>query len=205
MLLRRDAGRHDVAVPALRRALALAPGHADAFAQLVHSLQCVCDWEGRDGQFAALAAATRAQLDAGGLPAVQPFHAMAFPFPSDLVLDLSTRYAEHIAAAAAKLGAPALAHPPRAPLRPGQRLRIALVSSDFGDHPLSHLMGSVPRLLAAGGRVEAFCYALSPPDGSEWRSRIEARAACEARACAAGGPLSEPLTFRGPPASRRYR
>lgn len=47
------------------------------------------------------------------------------------------------------------------------------MSSDFGNHPLSHLMGSV-----FGGhdrqRFEVFCYALSPPDKSEWRLRIEA-------------------------------
>lgn len=28
-------------------------------------------------------------------------------------------------------------------VRPGQRLRVAYVSSDFGNHPLSHLMASV--------------------------------------------------------------
>ena len=28
-------------------------------------------------------------------------------------------------------------------LMPGERLRVAYVSSDFGNHPLSHLMGSV--------------------------------------------------------------
>ena len=30
-----------------------------------------------------------------------------------------------------------------AQLMPGERLRVAYVSSDFGNHPLSHLMGSV--------------------------------------------------------------
>lgn len=42
-----------------------------------------------------------------------------------------------------RLGAPRLAHPPAAPLQPGERLRVGYVSSDFGNHPLSHLMGSV--------------------------------------------------------------
>lgn len=54
----------------------------------------------------------------------------------------------------------------------GQRLRVAYVSSDFGNHPLSHLMGSV-FTLHDRSRVEVFCYALSPSDGSEWRQRIE--------------------------------
>jgi protein O-GlcNAc transferase len=44
---------------------------------------------------------------------------------------------------AKRMGVPRLAHPPAEPLRPGQRLRVAYVSSDFGNHPLSHLMGAV--------------------------------------------------------------
>jgi protein O-GlcNAc transferase len=37
-------------------------------------------------------------------------------------------------------------------------------------------MASVPGRLRAGGRVEAFWYATSPPDGSPWRARFEADA-----------------------------
>ena len=44
---------------------------------------------------------------------------------------------------AQRMGVPRLAHPPAEPLRPGQRLRVAYVSSDCGNHPLSHLMGAV--------------------------------------------------------------
>lgn len=49
------------------------------------------------------------------------------------------------------------------------------VSSDFGNHPLSHLMGSVFGMHDRE-HVEVFCYALSPSDGSEWRQRISAEA-----------------------------
>jgi len=38
---------------------------------------------------------------------------------------------------------PRLPHPSATRLGPGERLRIAYVSSDFGNHPLSHLMASV--------------------------------------------------------------
>jgi protein O-GlcNAc transferase len=51
--------------------------------------------------------------------------------------------AEYCLSNAARLGVPRLVHPPAARLAPGQRLRVAYVSSDFGNHPLSHLMGSV--------------------------------------------------------------
>jgi hypothetical protein len=50
----------------------------------------------------------------------------------------------------------------------GGRLRVAFVSSDFGNHPLSHLMQDVFGRLGRGGRIEVFCYALSASDGSTW-------------------------------------
>ncbi len=85
----------------------------------------------------------RRDLAAGRLPPVQPFHAMAYPFSADLALAISVKYAEHCALSAARLGMPPLSHPAPVPLRPGERLRVGYVSSDFGNHPLSHLMGSV--------------------------------------------------------------
>ncbi|CAD7078543.1 unnamed protein product [Hermetia illucens] len=51
------------------------------------------------------------------------------------------------------------------------RLRIGYVSSDFGNHPTSHLMQSVPGLHDRS-RVEIFCYALSPDDGTTFRAKI---------------------------------
>lgn len=53
------------------------------------------------------------------------------------------RYAEYCALTAQRMGMPALQHAPAVPLAPGQRLKIGYVSSDFGNHPLSHLMASV--------------------------------------------------------------
>ena len=39
----------------------------------------------------------------------------------------------------------------------GQRLKIGYVSSDFGNHPTSHLMQSIPGLHNRD-QVEIFCY-----------------------------------------------
>ena len=68
---------------------------------------------------------------------------MAYPFRAELALAISAKYAESCALTAARLSLPPFPHPPAQPLGPGQRLRIAYVSSDFGNHPLSHLMGTV--------------------------------------------------------------
>lgn len=137
------AGRHDEAIVSYRQALSLRSDFPEAFANYVHSLQCVCEWRDRPALFVRLEAEVRRDLAAGRLPSVQPFHAMAYPFPADLALQISAKYAEFCASVAARLALPALAHPPAALLEPGQRLRVGYVSSDFGNHPLSHLMGSV--------------------------------------------------------------
>ncbi len=175
----KDSGRHDEAMAAYHRSLAIRPDFPEAFANLVHSMQCVCDWRDRDALFARLEVEVRRDLAAGKLPSVQPFHAMAYPFPASLALDISRRYAEECRRVAARLAGPnaaPLAHPPATPLPPGARLRVGYVSSDFGNHPLSHLMGSVFGLQKARAGVEAFCYALSPDDGSPWRAKIASEA-----------------------------
>jgi protein O-GlcNAc transferase len=169
----KDAARHDVAISSYRRALALRPDFPEAFANFVHSLQCVCDWTERPALFARLEQEVRRDLAAGRLPSVQPFHAMAYPFSAELALQISIRYAEHCSLAASRIALPRLPHPAAIALAPGQRLRVGYVSSDFGNHPLSHLMGGVFGLHDRS-RVEVFCYALSPSDGSEWRMHIEA-------------------------------
>ncbi|XP_053623562.1 UDP-N-acetylglucosamine--peptide N-acetylglucosaminyltransferase 110 kDa subunit-like isoform X2 [Plodia interpunctella] len=51
------------------------------------------------------------------------------------------------------------------------RLRVGYVSSDFGNHPTSHLMQSIPGLHNQE-KIEVFCYALNPNDGTTFRSKI---------------------------------
>lgn len=73
---------------------------------------------------------------------------------------------------------PPFSHPAPIPIKQEggyERLKIGYVSSDFGNHPLSHLMGSVFGMHNSKN-VEVFCYALSPNDGTEWRQRIQSEA-----------------------------
>ena len=53
----------------------------------------------------------------------------------------------------------------------GGRLKIGYVSSDFGNHPTSHLMQSIPGFHDRS-RVEIFCYSLSADDGTTFRAKI---------------------------------
>ena len=54
----------------------------------------------------------------------------------------------------------------------GGRLRVAYVSSDFCNHPTSHLMQSVPGFHDRSN-VEIFCYTLTPDDNTSFRKKIE--------------------------------
>jgi len=56
-------------------------------------------------------------------------------------------------------------------LRPGERLRIGYVSSDFGNHPTSHLMQSIPGVHNRD-KVEVFCYSLAADDNTTFIQKI---------------------------------
>lgn len=171
----KDAGRHDDAIIAYHFALALNPGYNEAFANLVHSLQCVGDWSQRAELFSSLEGNVNKELDAGALPSVQPFHALSYPFSSNLVLEISKKYALHSLMLAKRMpGAlrEEYPHPNPSRLTSTRKLRVGYVSSDFGDHPLSHLMGSVFGMHSRHENIEAFCYSLSPDDGSQYFARV---------------------------------
>jgi protein O-GlcNAc transferase len=167
----KDAGHHELALSSYRTALSMAPQHATR-AHFVHSLASVCAWDEFHGALACLTAEVRDVLAQGQPSAVQPFHAMGYDLDAQLVLQLTRAYAAQVMAAAAALKLPAFVHAPPQPVRPLMRLRVGFVSSDIGQHPLSHLMGSVFGLMDRS-RIEVFLYALSDPDGSPYRARIE--------------------------------
>ena len=85
---------------------------------------------------------------------------------------LQTRRLRRYAREASRLAhLPAFDHPSIIE-RGDRRLRVGYVSSDFGEHPLSHLMQSVFGMHDKT-RYEVFCYALSDNDGSDHRRKIE--------------------------------
>ncbi|PPD75251.1 hypothetical protein GOBAR_DD27825 [Gossypium barbadense] len=163
----KDSGHVEAAVKSYKQALLLRPDFPEATCNLLHTLQCVCCWEDRDKMFTEVEGIIRRQINMSVLPSVQPFHAIAYPIDPMLALDISRKYAAHCSLIASRFALPPFNHPAPIPIKQdcgNQRLKIGYVSSDFGNHPLSHLMGSV------------FCYALSQNDGTEWRQRIQSEA-----------------------------
>ena len=153
-----------------RGALQVRPDFPEALANLVHTLQFVCDWTDREVMFQRLNEVTQLQLANGDVPSVQPFHAMIYPsVDTATTIRIAKAYAERIAEHITPLQP--RPHPPQ----DGGRLRVGFVSSDFGHHPLSHLMRSVFDMIDRTS-VELFCYALSPDDGTPWRAHIKQHA-----------------------------
>ncbi|KPU79158.1 uncharacterized protein Dana_GF27504 [Drosophila ananassae] len=113
------------------------------------------------------------QLEKNRLPSVHPHHSMLYP--------LTHEYRKAIAARHANLCLEKVHVLHKQPynfskkLSDNGRLRIGYLSSDFGNHPTSHLMQSVPGLHDRS-KVEIFCYALSPDDGTTFRYKISREA-----------------------------
>ena len=93
---------------------------------------------------------------------------MLYPLPHPHRLQIASKHAALCDMKVQSLRLPPFAHPP---LREDVRLKIGYVSSDFGNHPTSHLVASVPK---SHRNVDAYCFALSADDGSSFRRRIAA-------------------------------
>mmetsp|Transcript_34492 Transcript_34492/g.43546 ORF Transcript_34492/g.43546 Transcript_34492/m.43546 type:complete len:954 (-) Transcript_34492:361-3222(-) len=166
----KDGGQIEEAIACYRRALELKPDFPDAFANLVHSLAFICAWETRSTDFAQLSKMLEKQMaGVNVLPSVQPFHALVYPLSLAEMQLISKKYAER-----AKMNVALLDMPPFTfrPKLEGSRIKIGYVSSDFGNHPLSHLMQSVFGLHNKR-KFDVTCYALTPSDQSVWRQKIE--------------------------------
>ncbi|XP_022929788.1 probable UDP-N-acetylglucosamine--peptide N-acetylglucosaminyltransferase SEC [Cucurbita moschata] len=171
----KDSGHVEAAIKSYKQALLLRPEFPEATCNLLHTLRCVCNWEDRDKMFAEVEGIIKRQINMSVLPSVQPFHAIAYPIDPLLALEISRSYASHCLKIASRFSLPSFNHPSPVPIKKNggfERLRVGYVSSDFGNHPLSHLMGSVFGMHNRE-HVEVFCYALSPNDNTEWRQRIQ--------------------------------
>jgi len=169
----KDSGNIPEAIQSYRTALKLKPDFPDAYCNLAHCLQIVCDWTDYSGRMKKIVSIVADQLDKNRLPSVHPHHSMLYP--------LSHHFRKAIAGRHAQLCLEKIQVLHKPPYRfssnvaPDGRLRIGYVSSDFGNHPTSHLMQSIPGVHNRS-RVEIFCYSLSPDDGTTFRQKVSREA-----------------------------
>lgn len=163
----KDSGNIPEAIQSYKTALKLKPDFPDAYCNLAHCLQIICDWTDYEARMKKLVAIIREQLEKNRLPSVHPHHSMLYPLSHDFRKAIAAR---HAALCLEKIQ---VLHKPPYQFKFGKvdRLKVGYVSSDFGNHPTSHLMQSVPGFHDREN-FEIFCYALSPDDGTTFRSKI---------------------------------
>ncbi|XP_065221454.1 UDP-N-acetylglucosamine--peptide N-acetylglucosaminyltransferase 110 kDa subunit isoform X1 [Planococcus citri] len=167
--IHKDSGNIPEAIQSYRTALKLKPDFPDAYCNLAHCLQIVCDWTDYDARMKKLVSIVAEQLEKNRLPSVHPHHSMLYPLTHDYRKAIAARHANLCIEKIQVLHKPTYQFSKE--LAPNGRLRIGYVSSDFGNHPTSHLMQSIPGMHRRQN-VEIFCYALSADDGTTFRSKI---------------------------------
>jgi len=165
----KDSGNIPEAIQSYRTALKLKPDFPDAYCNLAHCLQIVCDWTDYNGRMKKIVSIVADQLDKNRLPSVHPHHSMLYPLSHEFRKAIAGRHAQLCLEKIQVLHKPPYRFSPN--LAPDGRLRIGYVSSDFGNHPTSHLMQSIPGVHNRA-RVEIFCYSLSPDDGTTFRQKV---------------------------------
>lgn len=115
-----------------------------------------------------------ANLPTPTVPTVLPFHTFTYPLSARQIRLISHRNALRVSQTTlTQPWLPPHVFPPPPP--PCPKIKIGYVSSDFNNHPLAHLMQSVFGMHDLS-RFEIYCYATTPSDLSEYRSKIEAEA-----------------------------
>uniref|UniRef100_A0A914DGF5 protein O-GlcNAc transferase n=1 Tax=Acrobeloides nanus TaxID=290746 RepID=A0A914DGF5_9BILA len=169
--IHKDSGNIPEAIQSYSTALKLKTDFPDAFCNLAHCLQIICDWTDYDNRMKKLVAIVEDQLSKKRLPSVHPHHSMLYPLSHAQRMAIAAKHAQLCIEKVQVLHRPPYTYPDRLSVKSGERLRIGYVSSDFGNHPTSHLMQSVPGMHNRD-RVEVFCYALSPNDGTNFRLKL---------------------------------
>jgi len=170
----KDSGNINEAIQSYRTALKLKPEFPDAYCNLAHCLQIICDWSDYKSRMKKLLSIVEDQLSRNRLPSVHPHHTMLYPLSAYQRKAIANRHGNLCVDKVALLHKQPFSHP-RDARSSRSRLRIGYVSSDFCNHPTSHLMQSIPgfhdRL-----KVEIFCYSLTNDDNTSFRKKIEKEA-----------------------------
>jgi len=169
----KDSGNIPEAIQSYRTALKLKPDFPDAYCNLAHCLQIVCDWTDYSARMKKIVHIVGEQLERNRLPSVHPHHSMLYPLSHEFRKGIAARHAQLCLEKIQVLHKPAYKFAPS--LTPDGRLRVGYVSSDFGNHPTSHLMQSIPGHHNRA-KVEVFCYSLSPDDGTTFRQKVSSEA-----------------------------
>ncbi|OWR42776.1 UDP-N-acetylglucosamine--peptide N-acetylglucosaminyltransferase 110 kDa subunit-like [Danaus plexippus] len=164
----KDMGNICEAITSYNNALRIKSDFPDAYSNLAHCLQIICNWECYQERMHKLVSIVENQLlTSDKLCSVHPHHTILYPLSNVARKEIAARHAALYLEKVNMLTSTTFRHTKK---RKG-RLRIGYVSSDFGNHPTSHLMQSIPGLHNRLN-VEIFCYALNVDDKTTFRNKI---------------------------------
>merc|ERR1712141_686955 len=129
----------------------------------------VCDWTDYSARQKTLVGIVADQLEKNRLPSVHPHHSMLYPLSHEFRKQIANRHAQLCLEKVSVLHKSAYKFSMN--LSTDGRIRIGYVSSDFGNHPTSHLMQSIPGVHDRN-KVEIFCYSLAPDDNTTFRQKV---------------------------------
>jgi protein O-GlcNAc transferase len=142
--IHKDNGNITDAIQSYKTALRLKPEFPDAYCNLAHCQQIICDWTDYDQRMKRIVDIIKDQLDKNRLPSVHPHHSMLYPLTYEQRKLIAAKHAQLCLEKIQLLKKPSYVHAKKKLC--GQRMRIGYVSSDFCNHPTSHLMQSIPGL-----------------------------------------------------------
>lgn len=163
----KDMGNITEAIECYKNALQFKPDFPDAYCNLAHCLQIICNWDNYSKRMHVIVSIIEDQLNTDKLSSVHPHHSILYPLTNKVRKEIATRHAKLYTEKVNMLSKITFLHNKEL----NGRLRIGYVSSDFGNHPTSHLMQSIPSLHDPS-KFEIFCYALNVDDGTTFRSKI---------------------------------
>jgi predicted O-linked N-acetylglucosamine transferase (SPINDLY family) len=178
-------GKFDEAAGVCRGILLDDPENAEALAVLCDMNEIMCDWRGRDEDFARLNRVTARQIAAGKRTALTSFRALARPMSEAEQVAVAKTWAgdtaERMAPKRARLGF-TFRHAPH------ERVRIGYISQDFRNQAMGHLTRSM-YAMHDRSRFEIFAYSVRADDDSRYRRDIAA--GCDHFNDVAGWPATD--------------
>ena len=159
-LAQQEANQLSEAYSDLTKALAINPDFTCLLGSTLYLQMRLCDWKDLDAKIATLEQGIRQTKN------------IAQPFVTQALID-SPSLQKSCAETFIKNEFPeALPHQIFSAPRDSQRIRIAYFSSDFGNHPVSHLLSSLFEKHDRN-KFEVFAFALKDRADDEWKARIE--------------------------------
>jgi len=142
-----------------RNALAIGRSPVEMSTAIVFTSLEACSWARIPADLAAL---DQQVVRGEGQP--DPFYCLNFPWPRQRQLAAARARADRMFAGIAPL-------PARAPRRPGDKIRVGFVSSDFHEHATAYLIAELFEQQDAA-RLRFYAYSYGKDDGSPMRRRI---------------------------------